>query len=174
MDSANNVDIDGSVRLSDITSDATATESILKHFGVKGMRWGVRKQRPSSSGGSSAQEPKKAKSGEQSSPTRSSDGRIRVAGAKKVEVPKPASNLSKPVHSMSDEELRQAIARINMERQFAQLTQKPAKGEAAKQFVVGVLKDVGSQQAKVLLNAVATQQMAKAGLPVSSGKKGKK
>lgn len=149
-------------------------DEFLAHHGVKGMKWGVRKS--TSSGGSSSSEstsPKGRKSTEAEGVpkgSRASDGRIKKGEAGKII--RPAQK-----HSLSDEELRQAINRINMERQYAQLTHKPGKGDAAKKFVTDMLVDIGKQQAKTILTSVATKQvnkqLEKAGMPVGKGKKKK-
>lgn len=151
-------------------------EDFLAHYGVKGMKWGVRKS--TSSGGSSSSDsasPKGRKSTDaEGAPkgSRARDGRI-----KKGEVGKAIARPQNK-HSMSDEELRQAINRINMERQFAQLTHKPSKGDAAKKYIADLLVDIGKQQAKTILNSVVTnqvnKQLEKAGLPTNKDKKKKK
>lgn len=136
-------------------------DDFLVHHGIKGMRWGVRKQRPSA--GQSAPpakvSPKKA-SAPEGKPDIGKGGRIVTAPKQAV----PAGTAKKN-HQMSDEELRKAINRIDMERKFAQLTKAPPSAQhAAMKFVTDILLDVGKQQAKVLLTGLATQQLAKKGI----------
>lgn len=153
-----------------VAADPGALEESLEHHGIKGMKWGVRKQRTGS--GTSKPEgststPTKASSGDSNGKLqRSKQGRIEVA-------PKGAGG--KPNH-MSDEELRQIINRINLERQFTQLTTPPpSRKDEARNLVGEVLKDVGKQQLKILVGVAATAAtgaaLKKAGLPAPKGKK---
>lgn len=140
-------------------------DTFLAHYGVKGMQWGVRKRRSSSGGASTSATPAKAtpvKTGSGSSDAlagaRKKDGRIA-----KGKGPKLSTEKTKP--HVSDEELRKAINRIDMERKFAQLTAPPAsKTSKAMKFAGEILADVGKQQTKALLNGIATKQLVKAGL----------
>lgn len=119
-------------------------ESIM-HYGVKGMRWGVRKKRPTSSG------KRKGKTNAQ---------RIyeRIAGKKESSSkPKPStSSRKRKASEMSDEELRSVINRMQMERTYAQLTAKEvSKG---RKFV----NDVLYNSAKATATTYATKAMTKA------------
>lgn len=90
-------------------------DDFLAHYGVKGMKWGVR--RASSSG---------------------------TSGRAKTTSSKPA------VKSMSDDELRRRINRIQMERAYNTLTeQQTATGKAkAQEFGKMLLKDIVVSSAK--------------------------
>lgn len=68
---------------------------VLAHYGVKGMRWGVRKSRPSSG-------------------TRKT--------ASKKPTPKPSATKKSRLSDLSDDELRRRINRLNMEKQYRDLT----------------------------------------------------
>lgn len=119
----------------------------IKHYGVKGMKWGVRKKyvpHPRKSGGKTNAQRiyenfKKKKDG---GPSKS----------------KTASNPTTPkksVKDMSDDELRSAINRMQMERTYAQLTAKEvSKG---KKFV----KDVLYNSAKTTATKITTEAMQK-------------
>ena len=101
-------------------------EDELAHYGVLGMRWGKRKNSDKSSSSSSD---KKTES-----------------SSKKDEAPKKPD-----VKKMSDDELRSAINRLKMEREFAQLT-APEVSQGRK--IVGeILREVGKQQAKNFINS---------------------
>lgn len=86
----------------------------LYHHGVKGMRWGVRRyQNP--------------------------DGTLTPAGRKRqerLEQKKPHEDYAKAhskksVQQMSDKELRERNNRLQMERQYADLTKKTSNGKKA-------------------------------------------
>lgn len=117
----------------------------LKHYGVKGMKWGVRKARPSS--------------GKRSGKTNAQRIYEHVI-SKKTATTKPVlSGSSKPakhrISDMSDEELRSAINRMQMERTYAQLTAKEvSKG---RKFVNEVLYN----SAKSTATKVTTETMQK-------------
>lgn len=81
----------------------------LCHFGVKGMRWGVRR----------------------------SQSQLGQTGQLRSD--------SKEIESMSDQELRNRINRLQMERQYTQLTQK--EKSAGRKFVESVLKNAAQQTA---------------------------
>lgn len=109
----------------------------LMHYGVKGMKWGVRKARPTSPG------KRRGKTNAQ---------RIyeHVTGKDKKN-PKPVTKTSstpakRRISGMSDEELRTVINRMQMERTYAQLTSKEvSKG---RKFVNEVLYDSAKNVAK--------------------------
>lgn len=138
-------------------------DNFLAHYGVKGMKWGVRRKGgaqvtkgSSSSEASGKSAPKKTESNDGAKPVKGKDGRITAAPKTK---PKASSR-----EGVSDEELRAAINRINMERQYAQLTTKPTKADAAKKVVADILMDVGKQQAKAVLNGLAAKELQKRGI----------
>lgn len=77
------------------------TNDYLAHYGVLGMKWGVRKDRSSSG-------KKRNKS------------KVRTRIEKEIKTRKARD---KRVKSMSDVELRREINRLNMEKQYKELTQ---------------------------------------------------
>jgi hypothetical protein len=87
----------------------------LTHWGVKGMRWGVRRSKTQLA---------RARGSSKKTSERAHED------YKKAHSPKS-------VKSMSDAELRARNNRLNMERQYKQLTAKQAS--AGKKFVTGVL-----------------------------------
>lgn len=84
----------------------------LYHFGVKGMRWGVRR----------------------SHSQLGQEGKIRSDSKKNHEI-----------KSMSDQELRNRLNRLQMEKQYIQLTQK--EKSAGRKFIENVLKNAAQQTA---------------------------
>lgn len=112
-------------------------ENFLEHFGVKGMKWGIRKDKTSSGGKS-----------------------------------KPAS---KTVKSLSDEELRTRVKRLNLEKQYVDLVSQEnkrnqgilSKGRQAVGEIVGniaknSLTNYGTSVAGEVLKAVVTPALKKA------------
>lgn len=105
------------------------------------MRWGVRR----SSGGVSK--------GKQASGKKDDDGPKKVVGKTKTE--------GKTASTMSDKQLRQVNNRLQMEKQYKDLTRvPPGKMEAAKSFVTGIALNVARTQITNLANEAATKQVA--------------
>nr|DAM29484.1 MAG TPA: Structural protein [Caudoviricetes sp.] len=74
-----------------------SVDDVLAHFGVKGMKWGVRKKRPSVS--------KSRKTNQH--------GDYKHAHSKT------------PNHKLSNKELQRRVTRLNLEKQYRDLTAKP-------------------------------------------------
>lgn len=90
----------------------------LMHYGVLGMKWGVRRKRST----------------------------IKKSSNKTDSDPKESKvKKKKSVSELSDTELRQAINRIQMEKQLAQLTAK--EKSAGAKFVTDVLTNAAKQTA---------------------------
>lgn len=123
----------------------THSDEFIVHYGVPGMKWGVRKARPTSG-------KRRGKTNAQ---------RIYEHVTRKKETPKATTKTSsKPakrrISDMSDEELRSAISRMQMERTYAQLTAKEvSKG---RKFV----KDVMYNSAKNVATKATTAAMENA------------
>ena len=101
----------------------------LEHYGIKGMKWGVRKNRDSGPESSSA--PAKPK------PTMSADAK-RVSKIKsKVK--------TKGRDSLSNDEMQDLVKRMNLEQQYSNLNpSKAKKGMDYLKTTAGVLGTVGS------------------------------
>ena len=96
-----------------------AVEKILKHYGVKGMRWGVKRATPTT-------------------PTHGDAGK-----AKRV-VARARENRTTDV--LSNKDLQAAITRMNLEQQYQRLRPK-TKSEKAKGFIKEQLLGIGKEQA---------------------------
>lgn len=100
------------------------TENELYHYGIKGMKWGIRRT-----------EAQLARArGERAS---SSSGSTPAA---KKSSSKSSSSGKKKVSEMSDDELSRAVRRLQLEQQYRQMN--PEKVSAGRRFVNRVMKDV--------------------------------
>lgn len=106
----------------------------LAHYGVLGMKWGVRKARGSKAG--------------KSTPSASSD---RVDSKPKEQTSSRSNSFrDRPGNRrMSDNELRSRINRLNMEKQYKDLTASPPR---AKNFMSQLMADSGKRAARTLAN----------------------
>lgn len=120
-------------------------ENELYHFGIKGMRWGVRRyQNPDGSLTNAGK--KRLKKGQTSNEETDSSNKTSTKYSS-----------TKTVKDMSDDELRQAINRIQLEQQYKNLS--PKNVSKGKKFVDTVTNDVlkpaaidmGKQVAKSLM-----------------------
>ena len=130
----------------------TELDDFFEHFGVKGMRWGVRRDR--SSVKTASKTPEKTGTGKASTAEKPAS---KTASAPKSTA---AAAPAKPaVKELSDAELRAAIDRLNMEKQYSQLTATPAatrKQNEGKRVVKEILLNVAKQSAQDILKTAAT------------------
>lgn len=108
----------------------------LFHYGVKGMRWGVRKSRPTSGG--------TKKSKKKSLFSKMSDKKKKAAKAKeksKEETQEPEKK--KSVKDMSDAELRAKISRLQLEKQYTDLSRQTEPVNKGKKFVENIMTKSG-------------------------------
>jgi hypothetical protein len=95
----------------------------LQHYGVLGMKWGVR--RSQSKNGSSTPAGKK----------RYSEDHVKVQKIRK-----------KKVSQMSNQELRDANNRLQLERQYGDLTKKKSRGKQAVQTFIAVAGTIAAAE----------------------------
>lgn len=114
----------------------------LVHHGIKGQKWGVRR-------------------------FQNKDGTLTPAGRKRqkqddgpTHEDHSKSHSIKSVKSMSDKELRDRINRLNMERQYAQLT--ASEKSMGRKIVNEVLINVGKELAKEYLKNYAKKGIEEA------------
>ena len=116
----------------------------LKHYGVLGMKWGVRRYQ-------------------------NKDGSLTAAGKKRAkqngdaddvkETPKTSKASSstsskKTVKDLSDAELREKINRMQLEKQYKDLAKSEVQTSKGKAFVMGVLEQSGKNIATQLTTYV--------------------
>lgn len=172
----------------------------FEHYGVKGMKWGVRKSRGAGSGPASSAEKsggvvttsKKLPDGKtewhvkdnatgkvaRAVTTRGDDrakALVEQHAQKKISeaVGKSTEKATQPVKKLSDDDLKKAIERIELERKYATLTTQPVSPQASDKIKKAIadggneaVKNVTKNVAQALLMAAANTAVNKA----SSGK----
>ena len=109
----------------------TVVERFLAHYGVKGMKWGVRRKRsPSEPVHGDAKRTKRVV------------GRARNSGT----------------DAISNRDLQAAITRMNLEQQYNRLRPK-SNSEKAKAWVAETLLGIGKDQAARVGREVAAEQV---------------
>jgi hypothetical protein len=141
----------------ELMHSSESVDEVLEHFGVRGMRWGVRRDRES--GGGSA--PRRGKS-------------VSVDAARFDKTRKKVK--TRGVSSLSNAELKALNERINLEQNYARLTGATSGGAKAKRAaswggkVAGdILLNVGKQQASSILNQQVSKQLVGIGWKVAKG-----
>lgn len=124
------LEVVGEVEQTDIVGDW------FEHFGVKGMRWGVRKSEPTSVEVSARPGTKVTAKGGANQPAH--DDAIRVAVSKQ-------KAKTSTTDSLSTKELQELVNRMNLEQQYSTLTSKQKtnsleKGQKQIKTVLGVAK----------------------------------
>lgn len=124
-------------------------DEVLKHYGVKGMKWGKRKDRGPVSVTTSTSPGRKVKAKGGTGQPASEDA-IRTA-ATKQRAKKSTTD------SLSTKELQELVTRMNLEQQYARLS---GPSNPAKKFVVDTLSNVGKQQLTRIANEQASKQVS--------------
>lgn len=128
-------------------------EAVLIHFGIKGMKWGVR--RPVGPAGIvvKGSPGKKLKtSGGTGQPA--SEDAVRTATLKQ-------RARKSTTDSLSNKELQDLVTRMNLERQYSSLAPKTPTQQVTK-FLTDILVGVGKQEVTKLAASAASQQIGKA------------
>lgn len=106
-------------------------DEVLAHHGIKGMHWGVRRKNPSAG-------------------TPSSEDHDRASALR-------TQRRSSGTRTLSNKELQDLITRLNLERQVKQLA--PTPKESVTNFLTGLLRDTGKQQASRVANEAIAKQL---------------
>lgn len=114
--------------------------NVLQHHGVKGQRWGVRRYQ--NKDGSLTALGKKR---EEKDKLKSANKELKALRAENAKLKKQTNANSRRVSELSDDELRQKINRLNLEKQYAdiykQLNPVSDKPHPGKEFVNKMLKE---------------------------------
>ena len=124
-------------------------DDILLHFGVKGMKWGVRRDRAS-----------KVTVIDKGKRIKTSGGYKRPAHPDAVG-PRISGQVGRKsgYKALSDDELKAFTQRLNLEQQARRLSYNDSS--PPKKFVLKLLGQTGQQQAQETANAVASKQVKK-------------
>lgn len=172
----------------------------FEHYGVKGMKWGVRKSRGAGSGTASSAEKsggvvttsKKLPDGKtewhvkdnatgkvaRAVTTRGDDrakALVEQHAQKKISeaVGKSTEEATRPTKKLSDDDLKKAIERIELERKYATLTTQPVSPQASA-LIKKAVRDGGNEAVKnVTKNVAQALLMAAADVAVNKASSGK-
>ena len=128
----------------------------LMHYGVPGMKWGVRRT-PAQLGRKKTSSSKSLFGKKKPKPK----PKAKSESSKKETAPKPKS-----VKEMSDEELSTAISRLQLEQKYKELSpQKVSTGKAITKrilnnIVVPAAEDVGRQMVKTALTRAGNKTLS--------------
>jgi RecG-like helicase len=123
-------------------------EEMLQHFGILGMKWGKKKG-------------KKKKTTIKKKPKVETKTEDKESSISKDYILKESLK-NKKITELSNEELRKFNERIQLEKQYAQLTKKEMS--EGKKFVVDLLKNIAKEQATNFAKSQVTKMLARRGI----------
>lgn len=149
--------------------EAVEVDDFFAHYGIKGMRWGVRKRR-SAGGGSSKSKPSKSAPAKPQNHTETpvhKQAASQTPGKTSGGVHTPSNRLPPhEVKKLTDKELKDRIARIELEQKYAKLTAPQLS--PGRKMINEILQNTARNSAQSILSTVSThyidQLMKSAGL----------
>lgn len=126
----------------DGVTHADDVDDFLAHYGVKGMKWGVRKARDAVSSARAKRAAKKLPSANEGSgeSSSSSSSSSTMSDAQKVAAIK-AKIAKEGLDSVSNAEMQALVTRMNLTQQYDKITKTPSKQEQVRKFVNGQVKN---------------------------------
>lgn len=143
----------------------------LSHYGVKGMKWGVRKKRSTSGAKKQTTGTKKATEG-----TKKITEKVKVLNAKRKETTEQKRaektkreqvSKRKALSDMTDDELNSFIKRLELEKRYTDLVrqQRPQKSrgrQTVENILYGASENVGKQIAVYAMGTAANKAIEQA------------
>ena len=139
----------------------------IVHYGVKGMKWGVRRKSRDDGGGTSKRAEKKLKK-QEAKELKKAERKKNFQETIKRPVTDDAANASKGrqrtkkhgTDALSNDELKDLVYRMNLEQQYANLkaNEKAAKARrSGRAYVSDIVKDAGQELAKEAVKYAAAE-----------------